>query len=145
MIKRRTFIVLINPQQEAGSPHLDLRTEGIALLFQFIYFSFLSCHGDGCWRMLLMKTKTVTLEQEADKKEVKVNINDTFPLRTQSFRYFRLNSLLWQQIRPLLRTSQCELWLLLSPQFTPTALKSNTDTQRAHLEGIQLPWNLSKD
>ncbi len=43
-----------NLQQEtlhvspAGGAHLNLCTEAIALLFQCIHFSFLSCHGDGC-------------------------------------------------------------------------------------------------
>lgn len=49
-----------------AAAHLDLCTEAIALLFQRIHFSFLSCHGDGCSGMLL--TGNETLKREGDKQ-----------------------------------------------------------------------------
>lgn len=37
-------VLYVSPAEGA---HLNLCTEAIALLFQFVHFSFLSCHGDG--------------------------------------------------------------------------------------------------
>lgn len=53
----------------AGGAHLNLYTEAIALLFQCIHFSFLSCHGGGWSGMLLMENETVTLKQDREREE----------------------------------------------------------------------------
>lgn len=57
-------------RKSAESAHLNLCTERITLLFQLIHFSFLSCHGDSCERMLRTGDETVSLKQE-EKENVR--------------------------------------------------------------------------
>lgn len=54
----------------AGGAHLNLCTEAIALLFQGIHFSFLSCHGGGRSEVLLTENEAVALKREKDKLSV---------------------------------------------------------------------------
>lgn len=69
------FVLHVSP---AGGAHLDLCTEAIALLFQGIHFSFLSCHGGGRSGVLLTENEAVTLKREKDKLSVNHRHGDRF-------------------------------------------------------------------
>lgn len=105
-----------------AAAHLDLCTEAIALLFQRIHFSFLSCHGDGCSGMLL--TGNETLKREGDKQRE----------RKQSVRCWSLGTARMNNSRSELFTR----WEHLSSRSS-SIIQSINKSEQTSPAGILLP------
>lgn len=124
LFDRLQFVLFHQSYRLKGGAHLDLCTEAIALLFQRIHFSFLSCHGDGCSGMLLTGNETLKREKEKEKKRE----------RTQSVRCWSLGT-------ARMNNSSSELftrWEHLS-SHNSSIIQSINKSEQTSPAGISLP------